>query len=150
MASVRFGNRKSTGLGLPLPAGRVRVFDAGELLGEAAIDHTPADRDLALTVGTVFDLTATRKRQDFAVDRAGRTMTEQVSVTVHNAKPQAATVHVVEPLPRWSDWEIVESSVPAQKQDAQTAAFALEVPANGKRELRYTVRYRWAPDIEVP
>jgi hypothetical protein len=149
-ASVRFANRKSAGLGVPLPAGRVRVFDRGELLGEAAIGHTPADRDLALTVGTVFDLTAVRKRLDFAVDRAGRTMTERVGVTVHNAKPQAATVHVIEPLPRWSDWEIVESTVPAQKQDAQTAAFALEVPAGGERELVYTVRYRWAPDIEIP
>jgi hypothetical protein len=149
-ASVRFANRKSGGLGIPLPAGRVRVFDDGELLGEAAIGHTPADRELAMTVGTVFDLTATRKRVDFDVDRAGRTMTERVQVTLHNAKAQAATVHVVVPLPRWSDWEIVESTVPAKKEDAQTASFAVEVPAGGERVLEYTVRYRWAPDVQVP
>lgn len=149
-ASVRFGNRKSVGLGLPLPAGRVRVFDGGELLGEAAIDHTPADRDVALTVGTVFDLTAQRRRVDFALDREGRSMTERVSVTVHNAKPQAATVHVIEPLPRWTDWEIVESTVPATKVDAQTTSFAVEVPAGGERVLEYTVRYRWAPDVQIP
>lgn len=149
-ASVRFANRKSDGLGIPLPAGRVRVFDGGELLGEAAIDHTPADRDLALTVGTVFDLTATRKRVDFALDREGRTMTERVSVTLHNAKPQAATVHVVEPLPRWTDWEIAESTVPATRVDAQTTSFAVDVPAGGERVLEYTVRYRWAPDVRIP
>ena len=76
--------------------------------------------------------------------------TKRVRVTLHNAKPQAATVHVVEPLPRWSDWEIVESTVPAEKRDAQTAAFAVDVPANGERVLEYTVRYRWAPDIQIP
>ena len=149
-ASLRFRNRKADGLGVPLPAGRVRVFDGGELLGESTIAHTPADRDLTLTVGTVFDLTATRTRVDFAVDRPGRTMTEKVRVTLHNAKSQAATVHVVEPLPRWSDWEIVESTVPSEKRDAQTAAFAVDVPANGERVLEYTVRYRWAPDIQIP
>ena len=85
-----------------------------------------------------------------ALDREGRTMTERVSVTLHNAKPQAATVHVVEPLPRWTDWEIVESTVPATKVDAQTTSFAVEVPAGGERVLEYTVRYRWAPDVQIP
>ena len=77
-------------------------------------------------------------------------MTEKVRVTVRNAKPQAAAVDVVEPLPRWSDWEIVESTVAAEKRDAQTAVFAVGVPADGERVLEYTVRYRWAPDIRIP
>jgi hypothetical protein len=150
VASVRFDNSKGSRLGIPLPAGRVRVFDAGELLGEANIGHTPANGKLALEVGTVFDLTATRSRLDLSVDRAGRTMTEKVRVTVRNAKATAATVHVVEPLPRWSDWEIIESTVPAKKQDAQTTRFAVTVPADGESVLEYTVRYRWAPDVRIP
>ncbi len=150
VASLRFANREQDGLGIPLPAGRVRVFDDGALLGEASIGHTPANGKLALETGTVFDLTATRTRVDFDVDREGRTMTEKVRVTVRNAKKAAATVHVVEPLPRWSDWEIVESTVPAKKQDAQTTTFAVEVPAGGETQLEYTVRYRWAPDIQIP
>ena len=31
-----------------------------------------------------------------------------------------------------------------------TATFAVSVPARGEATLRYTVRYRWAPDIQVP
>jgi hypothetical protein len=149
-ASVRFENAKSAGLGVPLPAGRVRVFEGGELLGEAGIGHTPAGRRLDMVVGTVFDLTAERKRLDFDLDREGRTMTEKVGITVRNAKSAAATVHVIEPLPRWSDWEIVDGTVPATKTDAQTATFAVEVPAGGERVLEYTVRYRWAPDVTIP
>lgn len=149
IASLRFQNRKQDGLGVPLPAGRVRVFDGKDLLGEAMLGHTPANKEVTLALGTVFDLTAERKREDFSVDRAGREMRERITVTVRNAKTEAATVRVLEPLPRWSDWEIVESTVPARKQDAQSTAFDLVVPAGGEARVSYTVRYRWAPDVQV-
>ncbi len=150
IASLQFENRKTDGLGVPLPAGRVRVFDGGDLLGEATLGHTPANARTTLDLGTVFDLTTERTRDDFRLDRTGRTMEERVSIIVRNAKPEAATVHVVEQMTRWSDWEIVSSTVPAGKRDAQTAAFALTVPAGGTAKVTYTVRYRWAPDVQIP
>lgn len=149
-ALLRFDNSKSAGLGLPLPAGRVRVFEGDDLLGEAALGHTPAQAEVSLTLGTAFDLTVDRERTDFTLDRSGRTMTETVQLTLRNAKEQAATVHVREVLPRWTDWEITESTVPASKLDAQAAGFDVKVPAGGKTQLRYTVRYRWAPDVRLP
>ena len=150
IASLQFDNRKSDGLGVPLPAGRVRVFDGGDLLGEATLEHTPANKPTTLDLGTVFDLTTERTRDDFTLDRSGRTMEERVTVIVRNAKTEAATVHVIEQMTRWSDWEIVSSTVPASKRDAQTSSFALSVPANGTAKLTYTVRYRWAPDVQIP
>jgi hypothetical protein len=149
IASLRFRNGSQAGLGVPLPAGRVRVFDGGALLGEAVLGHTPANADVSLALGTVFDLTAERTREAFSVDRAGRQMEERISVLVRNAKNEAATVRVVEPLPRWSDWEIISSSVPAVAKDAQSASFDLAVPAGGEARITYTVRYRWAPDVPV-
>ena len=149
IASLRIRNASQAGLGVPLPAGRVRVFDNGDLLGEAVLGHTPANAEVTLALGTVFDLTAERTREAFSVDRAGRQMEERISVLVRNAKPEAAMVRVVEPLPRWSDWEIVSSSVPAMRKDAQSASFDLAVPARGEARLTYTVRYRWAPDVPV-
>jgi len=149
IASLRFKNASQAGLGVPLPAGRVRVFDGGNLLGEAVFGHTPANADVSLALGTVFDLTAERTREAFSVDRAGRQMEERISVLVRNAKTEAATVRVVEPLPRWSDWDIVASTVPAARKDAQSASFDLAVPAGGEARLTYTVRYRWAPDVPV-
>jgi hypothetical protein len=56
---------------------------------------------------------------------------------------------VTEPLPRWSDWEIVSSSAPVVRRDAQAVAFDLAVPAGGEARITYTVRYRWAPDVPV-
>jgi hypothetical protein len=142
-ATVSFANAKASGLGRPLPAGRVRVFDGGDFLGEAQLAHTPDGSDIHLEVGTTFDLTAERERKAFNVDRAGRNMTESFAVALGNAKKTDAIVTVVEPLPRWSDWEIVASSVPANKRDARHAEFAVPVPAGGEAVLTYTVRYRW-------
>ncbi|HVR80629.1 MAG TPA: DUF4139 domain-containing protein [Luteimonas sp.] len=142
-ATVSFANSKDAGLGRPLPAGRVRVFDGSDFLGESLLPHTADGAKLDLEVGTAFDLSAERTRSEFRVDRAGRTMTESFAITLKNAKKTDATVRVVEPLPRWTDWEIVASSVSATKRDAQHAQFQVKVPAGGETKLNYTVRYRW-------
>jgi hypothetical protein len=149
-ATLRFRNGKADGLGMPLPAGRVRMFEGKDFLGESSIGHTAANEDVALAIGNVFDLRAERTRQDFQLDRAGRTMTERVSVVLKNAKPVAATVRVNERLGRWTDWEMVSSSEPFAKRNAQSVSFDVVVPAGGETRLDYTVRYRWAPDVKIP
>jgi hypothetical protein len=150
MATLRFKNSKGTGLGVPLPAGRVRMFEGKDFLGEADLPHTAANEDVALAIGNVFDLKAERTREDFNLDRDGRTMTETISVTLKNAKSTSATVRVSERLSRWTDWEMVSSSVPFEKRNSQTVSFDVPVPADGESKLSYTVRYRWAPNIQIP
>lgn len=146
-ATVSLDPAQSKALGQALPAGRMRVFDGRDLLGESMLPHTPKGAEVRLEVGTVFDLTAERERTAFNVDRAGRSMTESFAITLRNAKAADATVVVVEPIPRWSDWDIVESSVPANKRDAHRAEFEVTVPAGGETRLTYTARYRWAPEV---
>ncbi|MFP7721180.1 DUF4139 domain-containing protein [Lysobacter sp. A3-1-A15] len=147
VVAVSLQNSKESGLGQPLPAGRVRVFDGADFLGESRLDHIAAGGEVRVEVGEAFDLSAERENTAFNVDRSGRTITESFAVTLRNAKPGDATVRVVEPLPRWSDWEIVESSVPSERQDARHAVFEVPVPAGGETRLTYTVRYRWARDV---
>jgi hypothetical protein len=96
-----------------------------------------------MEVGTAFDLTAERERAGFNVDRAGRTMTESFRITLRNAREADATVTVIEPMGRWTDWEITASSVEGTKRDAQHAEFDVPVPAGGETVLTYTVSYRW-------
>jgi len=150
LATLRFKNSKAAGLGVPLPAGRVRMFDGKDFLGEANIDHTAANQEVTLQIGNVFDLKSTRTREDFQIDRDGRTMVERVSVKLINAKKQAATVRVTERLPRWSSWEMVSSTVPFEKRNAQTVSFDVPIAADSETTLTYTVRYRWAPDVKIP
>ena len=57
---------------------------------------------------------------------------------------------ITESLPRWSTWEMVSSSQPFDKRNAQSVSFDVPVPADGETTLTYTVRYRWAPDVKIP
>ena len=145
--AVSLDNTKEAGLGQALPAGRVRVFEGADFLGESRLDHIAAGGEVRVEVGEAFDLSAERENTAFNVDRSGRTITESFAVTLRNAKVTDATVRVVEPLPRWSDWDIVESSVPGERQDARHVLFEVSVPAGGETRLTYTVRYRWARDV---
>ncbi|MFP5374892.1 MAG: DUF4139 domain-containing protein [Gammaproteobacteria bacterium] len=137
-------NTEQAGLGRPLPAGRMRVLQGEELLGESQLPHTPAGAELRMEIGTAFDLTAERERTGFNLDRGGRTMTESFAIVLRNARDADETVTVVEPLPRWTEWELVESSAPGTRRDARHAEFEVVVPAGGQARLTYTVRYRWA------
>jgi hypothetical protein len=148
-ARLVFTNDRGAGLGVPLPAGRLRAFDGSELLGEADIGHTAAGRELDLDLGGAFDLTAQRKTLDFQLDRSGRTMTETVEWTLRNGKPTAATVRLGDRLPRWTEWQLVEGGERFRKKDAQRIEADLSVPANGETVVRYTVRYRWAADVTI-
>lgn len=146
-ATVSVRNTEPAGLGQPLPGGRVRVFDGQDFLGESTLAHTPAGAEIRLEVGKAFDLRAEREATEFRVDRAGRTITESFAVTLGNAKDTDTVIRVVEPLPRWSDWEIVSSSVASKKKDARHVEFEVPVAANGEATLTYTVRYRWTAGV---
>lgn len=142
-----FKNDRDAGLGVPLPAGRLRAFDGSELLGEADLGHTAAGRTLDLDLGGAFDVTAARKTTDFQLDRSGRTMTETVEWTLRNAKAMEATVRLGDRLPRWTEWQLLDGGEAFRKTDAQRISADVRVPASGETVLRYTVRYRWASDV---
>jgi len=154
LAMLEFANRKESGLGIALPAGRLRVFvdDANgneSFLGEAALGHTASGREVRAALGEVFDLGVERTREDFQLDPKGHNMSERIALALRNAKPTQSTVRVLETLPRWTDWEIVDASMKWTKIDAQTVLFDVPVPAAGEATVRYTVRYRW-PDSVKP
>ena len=146
---LSFVNSKRNNMGMPLPAGRVRVSKADsadgtlEFIGEDTIDHTPKDERVLIRLGSAFDVVGERRQLAFSVDTARRTMSEQIEVRLRNHEDQPVTVEVKESLYRWVDWEITQKTSDYRKQDARTVVFALRVPANGEQVLRYTADYSW-------
>ena len=63
------------------------------------------------------------------------------SIALHNAKNEAVTVKVVEPIP--GDWEISEESHPHQKVEAHLAQWHIPIAAEGKVELIYTAHIKY-------
>ena len=145
---LAFENAKRNNMGMPLPAGRVRVSKADddgtlEFIGEDTIDHTPRDERVLIKLGSAFDVVGERKQIAFSIDTSRRTMSETIEVRLRNHKEQPVTVEVKENLYRWVNWEITEKTHPYRKQDARTVVFPLRVPADGEQMLQYTVRYSW-------
>jgi hypothetical protein len=135
-------NEGKGGLGLPMPAGIVRVYQADsrggtQFVGEDRIDHTPKDETLNLKVGTAFDLVAERTQTDF--EKIASNVYEMAfEVTLRNHKSVAAAVEVNEPI--GGTWRMIRSSLPFTKTDAWAARFEVPVPADGAVTLSYRVR----------
>src|ERR1700736_164328 len=66
----KFKNEDKAGLGMPLPAGTIRVYHAdshgGSLfVGEDHIDTHPKNQTISLHIGNAFDIVAERKQTDY-------------------------------------------------------------------------------------
>lgn len=146
---LEFRNDRKSGLGVPLPAGRIRVsqLDAAdgslEFVGEDTIEHTPRDEDVRIRLGTAFDVVGERRQTDFSVDSRGRIMEEAFEIKVRNHKEQPVEVTVRESLYRWSNWRVTGNSTPWQKLDARTIEFPLTVGKDAEAVVTYRVRYTW-------
>ena len=147
---VEFDNREASRLGVPLPKGIIRVYKRdtegrAQFVGEDSIDHTPKNELVRLKLGDAFDVTASRKQTDYkSLGRQGRFAYVHESafeVELKNAKKEAVTVTLLEPLP--GDWEVLQSSHPCTKAASGTGRFQVTVPADGKATLTYRVRVKW-------
>jgi hypothetical protein len=140
--ALEFKNAQASGLGMPLPAGTVRVYKqdkdgSQEFVGEDRIDHLPSDEKVRLALGKAFDVVAERKQTNFRriSDRVAESSYE---IDVRNRKKERVTVIVIEHPT--GDWEITQKSSDFTKKDATTVEFPVTVEPGGEVKLTYTVR----------
>jgi hypothetical protein len=140
-----FENEEENGLGMPLPAGIVRVYKrdgsgAQQFVGEDRIDHTPRDERVRIKMGEAFDVVGERRQMDF--DVIGDCTTEsEWTVQVRNHKDEEVEVELMEPI--GADWQILSASHRHEKLDAHTFKFTVKIPARGETTVTYRVRVRW-------
>jgi hypothetical protein len=145
---LEFSTGKASGLDAALPAGRIRVFQedidgAALLIGENTIGHTAKGEDIRLYLGNAFDLVGERKQTDFKII-AGNVIRETYEIRLRNRKDTGdVEIRVPERLFRWSNWEILSSSMPYEKQDSSTIEFRATVKAGEEIVITYTVQYSW-------
>lgn len=138
----QFKNEQRAGLGMPMPAGVVRVYQADssggtQFVGEDRIGHTPKDETLSLKIGNAFDVIAERKQVDF--EKISSSVYEmEYEITVRNHKATPVAVEVNEPI--GGTWRMLRSSHEWTKTEAWAAQFQAPVAANGEATLSYRVR----------
>ncbi len=142
---VQFRNSQSNKLGMPLPAGTVRLYkkdDKGgqQFIGEDRIDHTPKDEDVRVKVGDAFDIFAERKQTDYRVI-ATNLYEYGYEIKIRNHKDVPVTVIVNEPI--GGDWEMLSSTFEAEKTAAFAARFRVPVAKDGEARVAYRVRVKY-------
>ena len=144
-----FKNEEANGLGVPLPAGRVRFYRADdqdgnlEFVGENNIDHTPRNENVSVYTGTAFDLVGERKITNFQRDERAKWVKETIEVTVKNRSNEPKEIVVREHLWRWLNWKIEDASMESEKKDAQKIEFVVKLAPDEEKKITYTAHYSW-------
>jgi hypothetical protein len=138
----QFRNDDKSSLGLPMPAGVVRVYQADsrggvQFVGEDHIGHTPKDETLKLKIGNAFDVVCERNQIDF--EKIGASTYEiEYEITLRNHKGVPVSVEVNEPI--GGTWKMLRASHEWTKTAAWATQFMVPVAAEGTATLKYRVR----------
>ena len=141
--AMTFFNRQADGLGTPLPAGAIRLYEpdatgALRYAGAAQIADTPRDQKVTLTLDKAFDV-FTERRVVKVQKRDKHTWRKQVEVVLHNEKSAPVSLRLVQPLE--GRWKVVQESTRHVNLDAARVQWTVPVPAGGRRTLAYTVDF---------
>ncbi|MBO9541891.1 hypothetical protein J7643_14985 [bacterium] len=131
-------NTGASGLGLPIPRGKVAVYTPDTqgrlaIAGEPRIPDTPKEQDLILDLGEAFDVTAKRVQTDYRVTDQGQEVAYRI--TLRNQQDVPVTVELIEQMN--GDWTITSSSIPFEKLSTTQAKFTPTVPAGGEVVVTY-------------
>jgi hypothetical protein len=138
----QFKNEEKSGLGIPMPAGVLRVYQQDskggvQFVGEDRIMHTPKDETLNVKIGNAFDVICERNQTDFE-KIASNVYEFEYEITLRNHKASAINVEVNEPV--GGTWRMMTSSHQWTKTSAWAAQFKVPVAADGTTVLKYRVR----------
>lgn len=141
-----FSTSAHAGLGDQLPAGVLRFYIRDrrgdpQFIGESRIDHTPMGSTLSLATGDAFDV-----KVQSIVEKRTRIGTfdwqSDMKYELTNASPKPVTVNVLQ-LGLYGDSRITAESMKSSRRNAETAEWAVPVPANGKATLTATFETRF-------
>jgi hypothetical protein len=138
-------NTREAGLGVPLPAGRVRLYEADragglQFIGESQMRPTAAGEKLTLDVGVAFDLAAER-RQTSERRISDREREYAMEIRLRNRKDHEVTIVIEEPA--GGDVEVTAKSHEFTRKDANTLQFVVAVPAGKEVTVTYTAHQKY-------
>jgi hypothetical protein len=141
-----FSTGAHAGLGDQLPAGTLRFYlrdkrGDPQFIGESRIDHTPMGSTLSLATGDAFDVKV-RAVVDKRTRVSSNDWQSDMRYEFSNALPRPVTVKLLQEG-LWGDARITAESQKSTRRDAETAEWAVTVPANGKANLTATFDTRY-------
>jgi hypothetical protein len=137
---LRMDNKTATGLGLPLPSGRISVFDGsadnGLLIGQGQMRDYAVGQEVKFTIGEsdAVQLASTRK---LVGSKGGW---DGYALTLTNANPEAVTAEI--DLAGIADIDLRKASGRTIRKDGKHV-WLVEIPANDSVTLTYESRSKY-------
>jgi hypothetical protein len=141
--AISLVNDEKAGLGMPLPAGAVRIYDDSSsdstaFVGAAAIGDTPKNQHVNLTLSKVFDVYSdSRMVSSKRIDK--HTIRKTFETVLHNEKKAPVDIRVVQGL--YGRKHLVTESAPGQQLDSATRQWTIHVDAGGQKTLTWTADF---------
>ncbi len=138
---VEFKNDEASKLGMPLPAGRLRVFKRDskgipQFIGEDRINHTPKNEEIKVNIGSAFDIVGDEIQVNYRnFDRYNET---DMIIEIRNRKE--VPVEVIVERYSYGDWEIINSSSKYEKKGNNSFRFVVNCAPDGTSTITWTLR----------
>ena len=143
---VQFHNKKENNLGIPLPAGTIRLYksdgDELEFIGENRVKHTPKNEKLEIPVGKAFDLVSERKV--VKTERPDKRSRKQlVEYTLRNHKETDVEIEVIETVSSRQEIRVLSSNFKAITDKAGQIRFIVPVKKDSQATLKFEYITKW-------
>ena len=145
---VELANTQDNHLGIPLPAGIVRMYQkdsTGEshFIGESRIANTPEGEKVKLTVGTLFDIAGEKTITRYTARKGYRNI--ESTYTLRNQGDTAQTLKIEERIPTYGDNIRLKTSCSGICSTRKLTAFVREFTI----QLKAKSSYKFTTEFEV-
>ena len=155
---LRLRNEAKAGLGRPLPAGMVRIYqplgqngdgdeedDEGEagggaiFVGAAGLEHVAEGESAELSLGEAFDISARAWLTEFRriSTTSGAYETGQRAELVNGGK-EAVSIELVGHMP--AGWRMLKETTSHTRESGNRVRWDIQIPAGGKATFEYRIR----------
>lgn len=151
VVSYEFLNSKDNGVGTPFPKGKVTLYikdsqGQNQYLNEDWIRNTPENDEVSLSIGSVFDLTATQRVVSVKDNRrklpgaaeVDDTEIYKVEVTINNATNTEKEIDVFSQIVGYRFYDFLETNFPQEIDEKGVPFWKIMVPGKGQTVLTYT------------
>ena len=137
-------NLEDNGLGIPLPDGKVELYQVSneeglEFIGADKMGQVPKGQSTKIISGRAFDVIGNRKVLNYNRQRKSEEAVIEIKVT--NARAKNIDVLLVEHIN--GDWIIKDESFSYKKKDASTIQFSFALNGGETKNVYYTYRKEW-------
>ena len=141
---LKLSNTEATGLGIPLPAGKIDMYtftgSGGiEYIGSDRMGQVPKGESSTIQAGYAFDITGKRKVLNY--DRQRKSEEAVIEISVNNSRSDPVQIKIVEHIN--GDWVIKDQSHDYKKVDASTIYFEIDLEPGKKEYITYTYKKEW-------